>query len=206
MKLLENFKLDKWVNDNAGTWYLEANKLSEIKRAMHYQEVLTRTFDAMGFLMHPLKVEISPVQNTDATFLRISPNDDTELSKDALSIINEAIANYPLESIYTIEVIVAMNIFHETAEHKLIQSWINTNDYISIYAGPEDPIPSVTFGLWHSLFRPNLDDSPGQQKACELNRELLEKALFDWEKKLGEIVDFEGPKGTFKYGYHNIDF
>jgi len=84
------------------------------------------------------------------------------------------------------------------------QGWVRHLADFRIDPDVEYESPSLSFGLNHAAlfqaFSHNYQASNSRQ-LHSLNQPLLEKALHQWEQSVGEIAEFSGPLGCYKYGF-----
>ena len=114
----------------------------------------------------------------------------------------KAIREFPFR-ISILEMQVDFNVFTNTLEfpNKATKNWVRYLGKFSFCGGKIHSHPFIYLDINNTLFCPSSIHGQNNSELYSLNQPMLEKALRNWEKRIGKIDDVEGIEGIYEHGF-----
>lgn len=195
---------DTWdVRADTGVWVInlpsDFTSWSSQQINAWYKQTFISTVEAFSELIKVWEVAlISTDEENKRVVINWNIGDSYE---EYIQNISQKILEFPA-IIHTLEIQADFNVFVRTNEspEKIIRGWVRYLGKFYFCGHTFSGKPYIYLDMDHTLFCPS-SSYEDNTELYDLNQPLLEKALRNWEQKIGTINEYDGLEGIYEYGF-----
>ena len=195
---------DTWnIRADTGAWSINLSldfaSLSAQDINAWHEKTFVGTIESFSELIRVYEVDIiTDREGTEGTALKWTTNSSyNEYVRKTAKKIKEFNA-----AIDTLEIQVDLFVFIRTEEspETPVRGWVRHLGKFAFCSKTFTGKPYIYFEIDHTLFCSS-SSYEDNTELYDLNQPLLEKALRNWEQKVGTINEYDGLEGIYKYGF-----